>query len=219
MKPARPIWPVLLIVLLLAAASPTLALENLGMVVGVDRTELSGDAPQDLKYKPDTGYLIGAVVEFRLTRDVLLSIQPSYLHSKTAITYKDKDAGVTRDSLFLDVDWLVVPVVARIRANEGVLYATGGLDFAWAFGGGLSGGTVDEPADSFIRNVDVSAVIGVGLEFPVGGNHIITELRYRQGLINAAKNEQDIDGDGLPARFRFAGFQLTAGFLFSLGGP
>ena len=193
------------------------ALENLGIVVGVDRTELSGDEPPDLKFQAETGYLVGAVVEFALTRDVLLSIQPSYVHTKTGVAYKDKKAGVLRDSLALDVDWLVLPVVARIKANDGALYATGGVDFAWAMGGGLSGGTVDEPADSFIRDMEVSAVIGVGLEFPVGRNHITAELRYRQGLLNAAQD--DIADNGLPRRFRFAGIQLTAGFLFSLGGP
>ncbi len=210
---------ILLIALLLAAVAPALALENLGIVVGVDRTELSGDEPQNFKFQPDTGYLVGAVVEFALTRDVLLSIQPSYLHTKTGLAYKDQQAGVLRDSLALDVDWLVVPVVARVMANDGTLYATGGLDFAWAMGGGLSGGTGEMEAESFLGNIGVSAVIGVGLEFPAGRNRILAELRYRQGLLNAAQSDAVFDGNTLPARFRFAGIQLMAGFLFSLGGP
>lgn len=210
---------ILLIALLLAAAAPAVALENLGVVVGIDRTELSGDEPQEFKFQTDTGYLVGAVVEFALTRDVLLSIQPSYLHTKTGLAYKDQEAGVLRDSLALDIDWLVVPVVARIKANESALYATGGLDFAWAMGGGLSGGTGEEEAESFIRDISVSVVFGVGLEFPVGRNSILTELRYRQGLLNAARSDAVFDGTTLPARYRFAGIQLMAGFLFSLGGP
>ena len=210
---------ILLIALLLAAAAPAVALENLGVVVGIDRTELSGDEPQEFKFQTDTGYLVGAVVEFALTRDVLLSIQPSYLHTKTGLAYKDQEAGVLRDSLALDIDWLVVPVVARIKANESALYATGGLDFAWAMGGGLSGGTGEEEAESFIRDISVSVVFGVGLEFPVGRNRILTELRYRQGLLNAARSDAVFDGTTLPARYRFAGIQLMAGFLFSLGGP
>jgi len=215
----RHTWLILPAILLLGAASPSLALENLGIAVGLDRTEVTGDEPPDFRFTSANGYLVGVVAEFALTREVLLSIQPGYLHTKTGLAYKDRTAGVLRDSLALDIDWFVLPVVARIKANEGVLYGTGGFEFAWAMGGGISGGAEDEPAESFIRDVDVAAIVGVGLEFPAGRNRITAELRYRQGLLNSANNDADFGGTTLPKRFRFAGIQLVAGFLFSLGGP
>ena len=219
MTTLRHTWLILLATLLLGAISPTLALDNLGIVAGLDRTELAGDEPPDFRFTSESGYLVGAVVEFALTREVLLSIQPSYLHTRTGLAYKDRGAGVLRDSLALDIDWFVLPVVARIKANEGVLYGVGGFEFAWAMNGGLSGGAEEEPAESFIRDIDVAAIVGVGLEFPAGRNGITAELRYCQGLLNSANNDADLSGSTLPKRFRFAGLQLVAGFLFSLGGP
>jgi hypothetical protein len=209
---------ILLIALALALAFPALALENLGLVVGLDRTELQGDEPPNFRYKADSGYLVGAVVEFSLGRDVLLSLQPGYLHSRTDIAYKDKRAGVVRDSLKLDVDWFVLPVVARIKSSSGALFATGGLDFAWAMGGGISDGATETAADTFIREVNLSAIVGAGLEFRAGRNRITAELRYRQGLVNSARNDEGTTLSALPTRFRFAGFQLQAGYLIPLGG-
>jgi hypothetical protein len=99
-----------------------------------------------------------------------------------------------------------------------VLYAVGGIDFAWAVDGGITGEGVDIPAEDFLVNTDLAAVFGVGLEFPVGGNAITAELRYRQGLLNSA-NQDALTAEGsLPVRFRFAGIQLTAGILFGGGG-
>lgn len=217
MAAPRPARINLLVILFLVAASPTSAIENIGIVAGIDRTQLNGDIPTDFKYTKETGFLAGAIVEFHLARSIILSIQPTYVHTKTGLQYKDKVAGVTRDSLALNVDWFVLPVVARIKADDGILYATGGFDLAWVLGGGLDDGTEELPAESFIRDIDVSAVIGVGLEFPVGGNSILAELRYRQGLLNSAR--EDLGDSDLPPRFRFAGIQLIGGFLFSLGGP
>ena len=204
---------------LVFVAGPAAALENLGIVAGIDRTQLTGDEPRDFRYQQETGYLVGAVVEFALARDFLLSIQPGYLNTRTSIAYKDRQTGELRDSLSLNMDWIVMPVLARINVTDSVVYATGGLDLAIGIGGGLSGGQVDEPIDTFIRDVDVAALIGVGIELPAGRYRITAELRYRQGLLNLAREDFDAEGSGLPARFRLAGMQLQVGLLVPLGGP
>lgn len=208
----------LILICLTAAASNSLALENLGIIGGISGTSLEGDQPRDFRFDAGTGFAAGALFEFALADDVLLSLQPGYLYSRTDIVYKDRSAGVERDSLSLDVGWVVLPVLARIFSDTGTLFATGGFDLAWVVGGNFGDGQVDEPASSILRNLDVAAIVGAGVSLPVGRYRITGEVRYRQGLINSAKNDQEED-EALPKRFRFAGFQFQAGLILPLGGP
>jgi hypothetical protein len=53
---------------------------------------------------------------------------------------------------------------------------------------------------------------------PIGRPRLTIELRYSQSIINAASSEQDPEVYSLPPRFRWAGLQLFAGFLYPLGG-
>lgn len=208
----------LILVCMTGAASSALALENLGIIGGISGTSLEGDQPRDFSFDPGAGFAAGALFEFALADDVLLSLQPGYLYSRTDIVYKDRFAGVERDSLSLDVGWVVLPVLARIFSDTGTLFATGGFDLAWVVGGNFGDGQVDEPASSILRNLDVAAIVGAGVSLPVGRYRITGEVRYRQGLINSAKNDQEED-EALPKRFRFAGFQFQAGLILPLGGP
>lgn len=199
-------------------AAPASAIENFGVMGGLDFTQLTGDAPADFRYRGETGFQVGAVVEFALSRQIMLSLQPSFMRSSTAIRFKDRQAGVERDSVSLDLDWIVLPVLFRIKAEQSAFFATGGLDLALGVGGGFRGGSVDEPVDSFVRDLDVAALIGAGVELPAGRWRILAELRYRQGLINIAREGTVPDGSGLPPRFRLAGAQLMAGVMLPLGG-
>jgi len=157
------------------------------------------------------------VVEFSLGRDLLLSLQPGYRHTETGISYKDRQAGVVRDSVRLKADWLVLPVVVRV-GGRGAFYATGGLDFAIGINGGLEGGEEGIAIGDLVQDVDMAALVGVGFEVPSGRFRITGEVRYRQGLLNAARSA-DPETDTVPSRFRFSGWQLQAGLLLPMGGP
>jgi len=165
----HPLLTLLAVFLLVAVigAAPAAALENLGIVVGLDRANLEGDEPSGFKYQTKTGYLAGAVVEFSLGRDLLLSLQPGYRHTETGISYKDRQAGVVRDSVRLKADWLVLPVVVRV-GGRGAFYATGGLDFAIGINGGLEGGEEGIAIGDLVQDVDMAALVGVGFEVPSG---------------------------------------------------
>jgi len=65
--------------------------------------------------------------------------------------------------------------------------------------------------------VNVGALFGFGVVFPVGRPRITTELRYVQGLVNLSGAEQGLIQE-LPDRFYSSGLQIMAGILFPLGG-
>jgi hypothetical protein len=65
--------------------------------------------------------------------------------------------------------------------------------------------------------VDVGALFGFGVVFPVGRPKLTTELRYVQGLVNLSNDSGDAS-TALPDRFHSGGLELMAGILFPLGG-
>jgi len=201
----------------LAATAPASALEAVGLTVGVDRTKMSGDEPPNFRLQQGTGFKVGAIVEFTLADDVRLSLQTGYQRTATKLGFKDKATGDVRDSLDLDVDWINVPVILRIETSHS-LFATGGLDLAFLTGGGITGGGSDVPAESFLKDVDLAAIFGVGVAFPVGRYELTGELRYRQGLVNLARENLGERLATVPPRFRFAGFQLQVGLTLPWGG-
>ena len=213
----RQILSVIGLAWVLACAAPATGLEAVGVTLGVDGTKLAGDEPRNFRYQADTGFKAGLVVEFALARDVRLSLQPGYLRTATKIAFKDEAAGDVRDSLGLNLDWIQVPIIVRVMTG-GALFATGGLDVAFLVGGGIDGGEQELPASTFFKDVDLAAVFGVGAEFPVGRYRLNGELRYRQGLVNLARESLSSRLDALPPRFRFAGFQLQVGLMLPLGG-
>jgi hypothetical protein len=160
-----------------------------GAFGGVDMTNLSGDAPAKTKYRSETGFAAGAVGEFRIAKDVWLSLQPTWLQRGTKIAFAVEGEEEAVDSL-------------KVAAN----YLT------------LASATDSEDIGDTFRPIDLSAVFAFGVMLPVGRPRLTIELRYSQSIINTASSDQDPEVYSLPPRFRWSGLQLFAGFLYPFGG-
>ena len=187
----------------------------LGVVVGLDRCGISGDAPQNIEYNFESGGLAGVQGEFGIGQDISLSLQPMYVRRRTEVKGAAEGKSTGERILDLSLDYIAVPVVVKFSAARGRTYVAGGVDLAFLNSARITGEGIDEDAKRFFGNLDVGAVLGFGVVFPIGRPRVTTELRYVQGLVNLA-------GDGapgdLPNRFHSQGLQLTAGILFPLGG-
>lgn len=63
------------------------------------------------------------------------------------------------------------------------------------------------------------AMFGAGTLVPVGGNFLIFELRYYQGLEDIINREsQESSGGMTSASVKYRGMQLKVGFILTLGG-
>jgi hypothetical protein len=191
---------------------------NLGAFGGVDMTNLSGDAPSKTKYRSETGFAVGVVGEFRVASDVWLSLQPTWLQRGTKIAFAVEGEEEAVDSLKVAADYLTVPLVVKIVAGHGKTYVSGGLDLGFLLNATLSGAGENQDVSHTFRPIDLSAIFAFGVMLPIGRPRLTIELRYSQSIINAASSEQDPEVYSLPPRFRWAGLQLFAGFLYPLGG-
>jgi hypothetical protein len=208
---------VLFSLLLILSVSQVYADGAVGFFGGLNNGSLSGDTPPNTSYKGRTGLAVGVMGEFRIAKDVMLGLHPMYVQkgSTPTISSITEDGDPIENDLRLD--YISVPVLAKIESGNGVTYITGGLDLAFLMDASLTTSQGESDVKDLLQDIDLSMVFGFGAKIPLGAPLLTLEFRYTQSLLNVA----DIQGGeykrGLPVRFRSSGFQLLAGLVFPLG--
>lgn len=211
-------------ILLLLAAISILAAGRaraaaIGPVLGLGREGISGDAPANTSYGAGIGLIAGLQGEIALGQGVALSIQPMFNQRRSTLTAASDQDPSGQTTLDLKMDYVSVPVVVKFATSGGRTYVAGGADLAWLQSARVTGHGVDEDIESHFQGVDVGALIGFGVVFPVGRRSLTTELRYLQGLTNLSSDSGTGLPSGLPERFHSGGLQLTVGILLPIGKP
>lgn len=217
MKKIRPLP--LALYLILALAAPARAQVTVGVLGGLNRSDLSGDAPDDIAYAGKSAFGFGLVGEFHLTGDVWLSVQPTYLGRGTKITEEIDEELDPVERFDFKLDYIAVPVLAKFVTAGGKVYVTSGVNISFLSSAKLK--PADDGAEvdikDALRGVDLAVDFGVGAQLPIGRPRIMLEARYEQGLSNIADPE-DPELQALRTRLRSSGLQLLAGILLPLGG-
>lgn len=211
----RPAPRRLALCLLLAATPfffvPAAHAAAIGAFLGLNRTGIGGDFGQNTEISSQTGLLTSVQGEVGLSQSIALSLQPMYARQETKSTAVSDSSST---DLKLTLDSYSVPIVLKFGLGGGRTYVSSGLDISFLSSAKLSAGGSEHDTKSSFHDVNLGALIGFGVVFPVGRPQITTELRYVQGLTNMAKTAVG----GLPERFHSQGWQLTAGILLPLGG-
>jgi hypothetical protein len=208
-----------LLAVVAALGAATAQAAAVGALLGVNRCGISGDAPPDAEYKAKAGLLAGAQGEIDIAKGISLSLQPMYVRRGTGVTAVDTSADSGESDLGLALDYFAAPVVVKFVAAGGHTYFAGGVDVAFLTAATLSGDGLDEDVKDSFNSLDVGALLGFGVVFPIGRPRLTAELRYVQGLVNLGGDATGGPIRNLPDRFRSTGLQLTAGILFPLGRP
>ena len=198
-----------------STASPAQA-AAIGAILGLDRGAISGDAPPNTNYGSGMGWIAGVQVDFHLTSDLALSLQPRINHRSTELISADEESP-DESVADLEFDYVSFPLVLKLEAAGGRTYVAGGVDLAFLTSARLTGDGIDEDIESLLHGTDVGALLGFGVVFPVGAPRLTTELRYVQGLVNLSNDSEGAALRNLPDRFHTSGWQLTAGIVFPLG--
>lgn len=191
---------------------------SVGVFAGGDLMSISGDAPSKTSYSGSFGFLAGISLEFNLTKDIKILLQPMYNKKITKLLY-DVGEYELRDSMRLGFDYIRVPLLAKINALNGVTYFISGFEFGFLLSSKLNDKDKINPEkdiSSYVKEFDFAALFGVGVNIKISSNRLFAELRYIQSLSNMSDNDINKFGSYLPTRFRFAGLQLHTGFNFSL---
>ena len=204
------------LVLMMSLPSALVSQVLVGALAGINNTSLSGDALPNTSYTSQLGFSASAVVDMPLGDDIRLSLQPGYAHLGTGIAMTSA-LHEPRDTLNVSMDYVILPVLGRVLARNGVTYATGGLQAAMlvnAASAPASGGA-SRNIGSAIADFDIAFIIGAGAQIPLSSSLLTVEIRYTQSLMNASRTEEAAEAFQMPPRFRLTGLQLNAGILFA----
>jgi hypothetical protein len=215
---ARPALPAIITSITVAIAiwAPGAHAAAIGAILGANRADISGDAPQNVEFGSRFGLIAGVQGEFGIARDVLISVQPVIVSRGATVSDADSLDGESAD---LVIDYFAVPIVLKLMAGGGRTYVTGGIDVAFLDKATLSSGDLEVDVTDFFNRTDVAALIGFGVVFPIGRPRLTVEARYVQGFSSLTKDDALPPDQNLPDRFHNKGLQLMAGVLFPLGRP
>ncbi len=195
---------------------PAQADVHLGAMVGSLSSSLSGSTPSGTKLTSRSTVGVGAIIDIGLTRDVRLSLQPMYLPRGAHLAVSVPGSSETRDSVAIELNYLSVPLLARVIADNGIAYVIGGLELGFLLSAEWKAeGEPTVDISESIRSVDIAADLGVGILPRLGRVRGMVELRYSQSLSNTTETDPE---SGFVPRVKYSGFQLWLGVLVPMGG-
>ena len=184
-----------LVVLLALAATPAFAQDMLsyGLKVGVNFADLNfgqEESEGDGDEKRKLGLAIGGFVDVPVAP--LFSIQPEFLYTQKGTKFEgDDDFGSFKATLH--VDMIQIPVLGKVKVDAGEVrpFVVFGPGFGFVTRGKqkaeFDGATEEEDFKDDIQSVEVSLIIGGGVQFGKGS----VEARYDHGLRNLNKEEDE----------------------------
>jgi len=207
----------LFIMLVLLIAKPAQAQFSVGLLGNFSKANLAGNAPSETAYTGRSGIGGGLILDYKITDEVTVSLQPMFLPKGTTLSYDLPSYKEQRDSLTAKFDYITVPVMIKVKASK-VVYVTAGLDFNFLQSANLEQVNFDGVTDveEYVKSTDISANFGVGLTFEVSAFNLFIEGRYSQGLTNASNFPEGSDTD-IPLEFKNTGMQILFGVLYNFG--
>ena len=165
---------------------------KIGLRAGANLSNFQGDDTGGLKSM--WGFHGGLTANVPITED-FFSIQPEVLYSK-------KGAESDNDNVKYKINYIDVPVLARI--NAGPIYFEGGPQVSFRIGGDIevSGQNIDDNLDQF-KSTSLGYAAGVGLgSTPLG---LSVGVRYNGDVSKLYDNDNIAD-------WRNSVFMFTVGF-------
>ena len=211
----RQIKITIFVILLIVVTQSIQAQFSVGLLGDLSSSNISGSAPSGTIYSGRTGLGGGLILDYKVTDEVTVSLQPMFLPKGTTVSYDLKSYEEERDSVDAKFSYITIPIMAKVKASK-VVYVTGGFDVGFLQSATATLINLDGEKDIVdnITSTDISVNFGVGFTFEVSSFNLFFEGRYSQGLFNASNfpenNESDISSD-----FKNTGMQLLFGALYN----
>jgi hypothetical protein len=179
-----------------------------GVFGGLNSSKLSGDVPDNAKYKSLMGANTGAYIDIKLSNIIWLSVQPSYSQEGTKMSYTVKGKEEPVDSIKIRLNYFSLPLFLKVSSTNGRFYALGGVETGFLLDSYLSSHDVKEELKTNVSDFNIALHFGAGIRIPVGFPRLFVELRYTQGLINLT--DEPVEQSYIP-RVKTNGFKILAG--------
>jgi hypothetical protein len=176
-----------------------------------------------------TVFGIGGVLDYSLNQTFSLRLEPMYLQKGIGKSELDIEPGVEWS---LESSYLELPIFFKAEFGNDIRpYIMAGPSFGLLLSSELraefAGITLKGDPKDATENIDVGAVFGGGINYPMDRFSVFLEGRYSYGFTNNIKGgtvnisggniTQDIEWDKETDIIKNRGFQIMAGITFPLG--
>jgi len=197
---------------------PSGAQVHVGVLGGLNLATISIDPDPGADFSGRTVFGFGGVVGVGLGENTSLYVEPMYIEKGGVRSAIGEDDEVKTDNE-IKLAYLDVPFMLRFALGSGNIqpYVMVGPTIGFNLtakveeSGGSNPGERDMKED--INSVDFGFGFGAGVSLPLGKSSIFVETRYALGLSDI----NDVSEVNTP-EVKTRGFQVFAGFTFSIGG-
>lgn len=198
---------------LLCWAAPSMGQVSLGAFGGLNSSKLIGDAPVDASYGSLMGGNFGVLVDVKLGKSLILSLQPSYSQEGTKVYYTVKGSNEPVDSAKVRLNYFSLPLMLKVVTANQRFYALSGFEAGMLLDSEVKYESGSEALSSEISQWNISMHFGAGYRIPLGYPTLFIELRYSQGLHNLT--DEPMSYNYIP-RVKSSGFKILCGIELPL---
>jgi hypothetical protein len=228
----------IIVILALLIVSPAGALDRYaGFVGGLNFADLSTKLSTggELETNLHVAFGVGAVMGFPLREKVYLQLEPKYLQKGGKLLQETPEEGSGQEpspDLDFRFSFIEIPILAKITFGEQIKrYAFFGPTFGFLLSAEVDAEFDNQTFTADIKETskktDFGILLGTGASFPLGRGELFFDGRYSAGFANLSKggtvqfkHGSEIRQKETSSRDEIStkGFQIMAGYLFSIGG-
>ena len=185
-----------------------------GFSAELNRSTFGGVPPGDANYSSNYGTGFAGIIEFRVHRDVVLSIQPGWIQKGSKIVFNQDEEPDSAETFNIEQSWATLPVYFRIDSDGRGFYAGGGVSLDILLDSELEheGATADN-TDAF-EDIDAVYQFTAGYLHERGSFSLFLEARYMQGIGTITSTSEGLIGNVQMPDIKSNGLRLVAGILF-----
>ncbi|NWG28772.1 MAG: PorT family protein [Ignavibacteriaceae bacterium] len=201
--------------LLFLIANISFAQLQLSVWGGVNSSSFGGNPPEDASYESIYGMTFGGNLDFQLTEDVVISLEPSFEQKGSNIVFGDEEK--LRDTVLtygVKQNYFGLGVIFKINTER--FFVGSGVSFQLLSSAMLTYESNEKDIKDKFLNYDAVAFFNLGYKIPIGGPHLFFELRYIQGLVNIYTGEAEVSSEIYVSNYKSTGFKLSTGIMIPL---
>jgi hypothetical protein len=187
---------------------------NVNIWAGVNSSSFGGNPPEDASYESIYGLSFGGNIDFNVTEDAVISLEPSFEQKGSKIVFGDEEKILdTVRTYNLHRNYFGLGVIFKIITER--FFVGGGLSFQLLSNANLEYESEETDVKDKFLNYDLISFFNVGYKIPLGAPTLFIELRYIQGLVNI-NSESYQNTEEYLSKFKSTGLKLSTGIMFPL---
>ena len=207
---------ILVVFLAVITVLPASAQVSIGVLGGLNMSNLNLDEG-DLdggEFATRTVFGFGGVLDYNLSQNIALRLEPMYLQKGADIVYEGVDGKFVVKLAYFEVPLMFKYSIINAGINPYIM-AGPSIGFNQTAKVEAVDDGVSEEVDikDETSSIDFSLGFGAGVSAPLGISSIFLEARYALGLTNMVDDPEDTVTD-----VKTKGIQIFAGITFPIGG-